>query len=118
MPAHPTLPLPSAPPRRLTTAAPVVPLPFNEDLGIPKDVWEGMGPLAQATAAAAGTQRAALARCLPLRELSEALPAAEASRLGVTVLHTAGGDVSLGIFTLTTLDRAVQLAPKSESLRM
>ena len=89
--------------------------PYDADLLIPKDVWKGMGPLAQATAAAAGTQRAALARSLPLRELGEALPAAEASRMGVTVLHTAGGDVSLGLFTLPKLDRAVQIPPKSES---
>jgi len=73
-----------------------------------------MGPLAQATAAAAGAQRAVLARSRPLLELGEAPPVAEASRLGVTVLHTAGGDVSLGLFTLFKLDDAVQGPLKSE----
>ena len=53
-------------------------------------------------------------RSRPLLELGEAPPVAEASRLGVTVLHTAGGDVSLGLFTLLKLDDAVQGPLKSE----
>ena len=110
MVAHPPL----SPPRRPTAAVPVARLPFNADLGIPKEVWDGMGPLAQAAAAAAGAQRAELARSLPLRELGEELPATEASQLGVTVLGEDRGKVSLGLFTLPTLNDAVQDPPKSE----
>ena len=97
----------------------MAPLPYNADLGIPKDVWDGMGPLAQAAAAAAGVQRADLARSRPLRELGEALTEATASKMGITVLDTdSGGKVTMGLFTLPKLDRAVQIPPKSESLRM
>ena len=89
-------------------------MPFNADLGIPEDVWDGMGPLAQAAAAAAGAQRAELARSLPLRELGEELPATEATQLGVTVLGEDCGKVSLGLFALPKLNNAVQGPPKSE----
>ena len=77
-----------------------------------------MGPLAQAAAAAAGAQRTELSRSLALRELGEVLPAAEASRLRVTVLNEANTDVSMGLFTLPMLDVAVQIPPKSEYLRI
>ena len=89
-------------------------MPFRPDLLIPKDVWDGMGPLAQAAAAAAGTQRALLSRTSLLLELSESLPAGKAASLGVTVLHQAGGDVSLGLLPLPQLDDSLQEPPKSE----
>ena len=73
-----------------------------------------MGPLAQAAAAAAGAQRAELSSSLPLRELGEELSAAEALRLGVTVLREADVNVALGMFTLPKLHDAVQDPPKSE----
>ena len=99
------------------TAAPRVlagGMPFDADLMIPKDVWERMGPLAQATASAAGTQRALLARTPLLRELGDALSVADAASLGVTVLHAVGGDVLLGLCTLPRLDMRVVRPPKSE----
>jgi hypothetical protein len=102
----------AVPPPRASVAS----MPFNAHLQIPEDVWGGMGPLAQKTAATAGAQRALLARSLPLRELGKALPAAEASRLGITVLREVEGEVSLGLFTLPKLDDAVQDPPKSESV--
>ena len=75
-----------------------------------------MGPLAQATAAAAGKQRAALS-CLPLlQQLGETLPAMHATELAVTVLQEdASHNVSVGVFELPQLDSAVQDFPKSES---
>lgn len=89
-------------------------MPFAADLMIPKDVWEGMGPLAQATASAAGRQRALLARTPLLLELGDALPVAKAASLCVTVLHAVDGAVSLGLSMLPKLEDAVQDAPKSE----
>jgi hypothetical protein len=89
--------------------------PFSEALKIPKNVWDAMGPLAQATAAAAGNQRAALSGLPLLQQLGDALPAAQASALGVTVLHSDGdGNVSVGLFDLPKLENAVQSPPKSE----
>ena len=90
-------------------------VPFCKDLQIPRGAWEAMGPLAQATAAAAGAQRAALSRLPLLRMLGETLPAAEATGAGVTVLQKGAGDtVSVGLFELPKLDDAVQGPPKSE----
>jgi hypothetical protein len=89
-------------------------MPFDADLMIPEDVWGSMGPLAQAAASAAGKQRALLARTPVLMELGDALPVAMAARLGVTVLHTVGSIVSIGLFTLPQLDKMVVVPPKSE----
>ena len=93
-------------------------MPFRPDLLIPEVVWGGMGPLAQAAAAAAGSQRALLSRIPLLLELKESLPAGKAASLGVTVLHEVGGDISMGLLPLPKLDSAVQTPPNCESLRM
>ena len=85
---------------------------------IPKSAWDGMGPLAQATAAVAAAQRAALSRLPLLLQLGETLPAAQASGLGVTVLHKdANNNASVGLIALPKLNDAVQGPPKSESAR-
>ena len=89
-------------------------MPFNADLHIPEDAWASMSPGAQAAATAAGAQRASLARLPLLLELRGTLPAAEAARLGVTVLDEVGGDVSVGLFALPQLDGWVVDPPKSE----
>ena len=73
-----------------------------------------MGPHAQSVAARAGAQRAALARLPLLLELGATLPVAAAEKLGVTVLHADGGNVSAGFCTLPKLDQDVQKLPKSE----
>ena len=73
-----------------------------------------MGPLAQAAALAAGTQRAELSGLRLLRRLGETLAVKRASRRGVTVLHEDEGNVSVGLFDLPKLDDAVQDPPKSE----
>jgi len=87
---------------------------FRPDLLIPEDVWGGMGPLAQAAAAAAGSQRALLSRIPLLLELNESLPAGKAASLGVTVLHEVDGDISMGLLPLPRLDDSLQEPPKSE----
>ena len=89
-------------------------MPFRPDLLIPEVVWGGMGPLAQAAAAAAGSQRVLLSRIPLLLELKESLPASKAASLGVTVLHEVGGDVSMGLLPLARLDDSLQEPPKSE----
>ena len=89
-------------------------MPFNADLQIPEDAWAGMSPGAQAAATAAGAQRASLVRLPLLLELRGTLPAAEAARLGVTVLDKVGSDVSVGLFALPQLDSWVVDPPKSE----
>lgn len=90
--------------------------PYDPALLIPRDVWECMGPRAQAAAATAGRQRAALAAVPLLSTLGETLPAAPAAeRLGVTVLGADDdGAVLLGMCTLPRLDHDVQRTPKSE----
>ncbi len=57
----------------------------------------------------------ALARLPLLQKLGETLPAVEAAGLDVTVLHEdEGGNISVGLFELPKLDRAVVMPPKSE----
>jgi hypothetical protein len=92
--------------------------PFSTDLRIPRGVWDGMGPLAQATATRAAEQRAVLSGVPLLLQLGETLPAVQANGLGVTVLHEdADNSVSVGLIDLPQLDDAVQGPPKSESAR-
>ena len=72
-------------------------MPFDETLGIPKDVWKDMGPRAQELACNAARLRKLLATTPLLVRAGATMPVKDAGGLGITVLHESSGTVELGV---------------------